>query len=663
MKHLLSILLLLVISLVSEAHNNQPISVKALEELVRTHPDSVITQIAILEQELDSEEMLPYQLVKAKAYILSGKLKDAGEVVDQLIEAEPGDSILLQANYLKAAVLFYTNNPNEGMELYKKVYHEAMERADTNMIAKVAANLSASYIKKDQYDSALIYLKTSYEIDKANNDSAYIASDHVYFGVCYNALQLYDQAIAEFLKALAFKPDPTTEANAYYNLAVSYSKTGQPDSTFFYGKKAENLYREFNNTSGIIRLSTVLGTAHFAKRNFKKAIEYHLKSMELAKEQNDERSLSIAQNNLAMCYTYLNDSEKAVYYARKAFESNMKLGLIDFAANAAENLGIGYAMNSQGDSAQKYIEVSDSLRQMLIKSEYIEKLGQFQSQLQLAEKEATIAKNQIKMQQQELDLQSYRSNLYLSIFLLVILLILGFGLFVYVKNRQKQQLQKIVIEEKELSLKREIQATEKEKSRLSKELHDGIGQELSALKMNLGVIINSLNDQELKDQLGNVNEQLGHSARGVRTISHQMMPRALEENGLTEAIDDLLQVSFLKSNIEYEFNTGQSNLNLSDELQIALYRIVQESLNNIIKYSKANKVYVQLYQVDDDIILNIEDDGIGFEQKQNVGHGLQNMKSRIQVFDGALMVDSTPGEGTRITARVKAETSELKKTA
>ena len=137
-------------------------------------------------------------------------------------------------------------------------------------------------------------------------------------------------------------------------------------------------------------------------------------------------------------------------------------------------------------------------------------------------------------------------------------------------------------------------------------------------------------------------------------ISHQMMPKALKENGLVSAIEDMLNKSLAISKVEYSFNQiGLDEGRFDEALEIGLFRITQELINNIIKHSGATKVDVQISKTQKHSVLLVEDNGKGFKfDEKRDGIGLMNMKSRANTFNGEVNYETELNKGTVATIRV-----------
>ena len=234
--------------------------------------------------------------------------------------------------------------------------------------------------------------------------------------------------------------------------------------------------------------------------------------------------------------------------------------------------------------------------------------------------------------------------------LLVVLLIVGLMSFIgYAKTRKQHKIDLIRIEEQQKGLAAVIQAQEEERKRIAKDLHDGIVQQLGGIKLGLQKVFTDNETQET-DKLVQI---LDDSTKELRELSHKMMPRALSELGLVPALEDMLENSLGMSDIEYQFENFGISSRFNETIEIAIYRIAQELINNVIKHSKADKVNVQLFKTGNDILLIVEDNGRGINNLLNKkGIGLMNISSRLDTINGKVNFQPSPESGTLATIKI-----------
>lgn len=207
--------------------------------------------------------------------------------------------------------------------------------------------------------------------------------------------------------------------------------------------------------------------------------------------------------------------------------------------------------------------------------------------------------------------------------------------------------------ERKLRLTAIIDGQEIERQRFSRELHDGLGQSLVALKFKLESCDKSLTYEERNIFIEDIVKQLNHILEEVRLLSYNLMPAALNEFGLKTALTNLAKQLSENSKISINFDAVKSIQIEDKRINIYLYRIVQEALNNALKYANATQIDVQLLENKVFFVMIIEDNGIGFDYKDSsMGNGLYNMKERVQLLNGIFEIESSKGKGATIYVKI-----------
>jgi len=207
---------------------------------------------------------------------------------------------------------------------------------------------------------------------------------------------------------------------------------------------------------------------------------------------------------------------------------------------------------------------------------------------------------------------------------------------------------------REKGIKAVFDAQEEERQRIAKDLHDGVGQQISAVKIHLqglkDAIVKAAPEQE--KEFDSIVEMVTDTGTEVRGISHQMMPRALTELGLVAAMEDMLEKSFKYHNIRYSFEHHGLENRLDAHVEVGLYRIAQELVNNILKHAGASKVDVQLMKTRSHCVLIVQDNGKGIGSEKSDGIGMMNINNRVRTLHGELSFESGDEEGTTATIRI-----------
>ncbi|MEQ8525138.1 PAS domain S-box protein [Gracilimonas sp.] len=202
-----------------------------------------------------------------------------------------------------------------------------------------------------------------------------------------------------------------------------------------------------------------------------------------------------------------------------------------------------------------------------------------------------------------------------------------------------------------------VEGENKERARIAQELHDGLGQYLAAANMNLDAVktqISNLNERK-QEQFNKGLNLLKHAVTETAQISRNLMPRVVDDYGLALAIEALVDNYSTNNEMDISYYQNIQNVELPREVQFNLYRIAQEGLSNAVKYSEATQINVQLIKDELDLILTIDDNGVGFNTSDSdfvPGLGLQTIKTRTGALGGDFEFDSKPGKGTFISAIV-----------
>jgi signal transduction histidine kinase len=204
------------------------------------------------------------------------------------------------------------------------------------------------------------------------------------------------------------------------------------------------------------------------------------------------------------------------------------------------------------------------------------------------------------------------------------------------------------------AVRRVVEAQEAERSRLARELHDETGQALTSILLGLKPLEDALADQPARAALAELREHVVSALHDVRRLAVELRPAVLDDFGLVPALERLIDSFAEQTDIRVDFRSALGEARLPNEVETTLYRVVQESLTNIVKHANAHKVSVSLARRGSAVAAVIEDDGAGFDQRtvREAGIGLLGMRERLALLDGRLEIESRPRAGTTIVAEV-----------
>lgn len=275
----------------------------------------------------------------------------------------------------------------------------------------------------------------------------------------------------------------------------------------------------------------------------------------------------------------------------------------------------------------------------------LNKVNNLESQYHLARKDNELAQKQLIIARQEKNL--VQKNLIMVIIGLGATALLIIGWIFY---RSYQRKQRLMLKDKEIEqLKAMMKGEEKERSRLARELHDGIGGMLAAIKMNVGAIKIENPETAHITRLHTVAHMLQDTSIEVRQTAHNLMPDILDRHSLEEALTAFCKQVNTGNGLLIELHMPGDLPALDKSIELMLYRMVQELVQNVIKHARANHLELQIMHYDQLLSITAEDNGQGFDTETTPeGVGLANLRHRVAVLQGSLSVTTVPGSSTTV---------------
>ena len=300
------------------------------------------------------------------------------------------------------------------------------------------------------------------------------------------------------------------------------------------------------------------------------------------------------------------------------------------------------------EAAESY-KILNSLKDSLYKDANPKALAEIQTKYETVKKEQQIEQQKNKIARQNL--------LFIGFALLAILLsLLFYSQYKRYRLKKEAQMQSEIRRQQELATKAVMQAEENERQRIAKDLHDGVGQMMSAAKMNLSAFESeiSFDQPDQKRSFEKVIQLVDESCREVRTVSHIMMPNALMKNNLSAAIHAFVE-KLDKKSLQVHVYTEGLEQRLDSNTELVLYRVLQECVNNVIRHAGASTLDISVTRSAENIVATVEDNGRGFDitdKTKPEGMGLKNIRARVEYLKGTVDIDSIPGQGTVIAIHV-----------
>lgn len=549
----------------------------------------------------DAAETLYLKLTDKKAAIAP---KDLAEIYGKL-----------------ALVNSYLGNYDKRMEYSLKAIKIYEEIGDEVLLGNAYGGLGYSLRTRD-LDKALLYMRKAIHLLEKNQDSVGL--------------------------------NPT-----YDNYGVLMENAGKVDSAIYYYHLALGIKRAQKDSIGIPFALGHLAGAHAVKKEFEKSKAFLDEAYHIRTKRNDVYGIAETSVQYADFYFSQGKYAEAAPWYKKSYEQAIANNYVHLAQYASSLLSECLEKTNQPNEAIKYLKISHDLKDSLLNEKSNKAMAQLEIQYETEKKEKLLAEQEVMLTKEQLRVKQRNYTLLGLGLVLIFILVLSY----YIYKQQKFKQQKLIEENRlkdelaKITLQNQLH---QERTRISRDLHDNIGSQLTFIISsvdNMGYLFKTA-DEKLRERLTGI-------ADFSRTTITQLRDTIWALNKDEISFDDLKSRLFnyienakiVKENITFNFEVNVNQKISFNAIEgVNIFRIVQEAINNSLKYSAATKIEVLLYEENGKLCLSVEDDGIGFNvEKVNLGNGLENMKNRASSINADFILDSTPDKGTKIILKMTAK--------
>jgi signal transduction histidine kinase len=588
-------------------------------------------------------------IVKAEAYGLQA-LSLAG-IMD--------DSLLLAQVYNDLGTVYYRKaDYDSALTLYIRSLHIRENENRPDLVASSNNKIGATYLEQSRFEPAVDYQMKALRYYESVGDSIKMSQCLTNLGRVYFENQEYQKSNEYHHRALLiFEKYNYTYglATTFGSLALNQQFMGNLDEASYLFEKALDKFREIQDKSNIATVLLNLGQLSRTKGEQEKGMAYYKEAISLSEEIDDRHTEAMAMANLANIYREDGQYTEAGRLYHRALELALSSNIMKVIHQCYRELALLNEALGNYREAYHFKQEQYAIRDSIYNIEKYEQFSELQTKYETEKKEQQIA---LLGTQNQLKNSKIRRQQGLILFIAVGTILLGI-IFILWYNRKRLQHRAAFEAEKNRYRKKllevSVEAEEKERKRIARELHDGVAQQLSGLKMAWQVLVRDLKPASgAMKKLEEITGTLDQTADEVRNLSHQMMPRVLSESGLIPALEDMLVRSLKYSPIRFEFEHFGIEGRFHENIELSLYRICQELINNIIKHAGASKVVVQLLKNKGNLVMIVEDNGKGFggAGSEKEGIGLLNIASRIDTVNGEINYEPSPGSGTIARIRI-----------
>lgn len=593
-----------------------------------------------------------------------------------------------------SALSIYKNNPKQAILIFRQ--SEDLAKSENMDLERARAKNGLGLVYRDlgEFKKAIAYSK---EAMTFSSDSLLLASALNNIGVCNRQLGLYESALEHYLSALDIyisMNEQSKEATVTNNIGMVYSYLGMNDKAIEYHLKAKGVFEKLNNKKGISEVYNNIAIIYANDGNLNKALDYFKYSLEIETDLEDKKGIAESANNVGAVYYYMQKIDSALYYFRESSRMEKHIGNYAGVSASYNNIGQVLIEDNRAREAKIYIDsayyyarkhnvavdietalynysqfyeaVNDKGKALVYYKDYTKfkdsllnietnaKVAELEIEYQTEKKEKEILEQRADIAEKELDL-SKKNNYILGLGAFALVLgLLGY-LFYNQQKLRNRQLQK-ENQLKDALLKIETQnKLQEQRLRISRDLHDNIGAQLT-------FIISSLDNLKYGFKIP---EKLNSKLKGISdfttTTIHELRDTiwAMNKNEITFEDLDIRISNFIEKaniasqNIDFKFTIDDSvdtSISFTSVEGMNIYRIIQEAINNAIKYADATKISVSFSRITNEIKIAVMDNGKGFNKTNvDLGNGLQNMEKRAEEINGKLIIETEPNRGTSIT--------------
>ncbi|WP_343542629.1 tetratricopeptide repeat-containing sensor histidine kinase [Flavobacterium movens] len=577
--------------------------------------------------------------------------------------------------------------------------------------------LAINYNKKGLFnESKKWHLKGIEASQKYNEKNLFYTHTHG-LAQTYTELGDYQNALKLFKQCLEYKDDSEIILGSYINIGDLYSRLKDYDNAIIYYKKGKILCEKTNNFQGKAIILLGLGENYQLQNKYDRALKMYQKAVIIADENELNQLAIISRCTIANCYISEKKYNEAKLILSEALQKSASFGLLQNQIDIYDELRKIAIKQDDFKNAYLFFEKSTHLKDSISKMERIKEINELEIKYKTAQKQKEIEslkfeneakklalasqeeaiknmllkeeiskknnentilayqnssskkRNEISLLKKDQQLKTLEINqqkriklFTINAFLILLIPIIAL-LFQFYKRFKVQHLlnikqaeissQKInsILKEQELELiKASISGQDKERQRISQELHDSIGGNLAAIKLQ----VNHLNPSNFSN-IQNITYQLDETYQQVRNLSHTLLPKKFNQNKFLEVLESYLRNISDASKIKISYIPyPKKEINeLHENIQVEIFKIIQELLTNTVKHAKASEIEIQLNYIENILNLLFEDNGVGFETQNDIkGIGLTNIENRINKLNGAFIIDSKLKRGTIINIEI-----------
>jgi len=517
-------------------------------------------------------------------------------------------------------------------------------------IAAATGNIGTSYMQKEDYEKALQYQLEALALLEELQDTVNLCIMYSNIGAILGEMGQHKSATPYHRQAVAmarYLNDSNQIGATLSNAGINYTRQKKYDSATLLLQEANAVSRKIPNSYLVMNTLFNLNNVLMATGQYAKMPPLCKEALGISQALGDKGSEAIAYHGLASAAFFSRQYDSAYQLAYKSLAAAQ-------AADYKDEQGEMYDLLSalaltRGDLADydRFRWMSAEFSDAVMNQSIVKNTQALQAKYQATKREAQIA----QLEKEKAIRQQWIYILSIAAAALLLTGLVGRNYYQQKKLLQQQHIEALENEKQLMATQAMLKGQEAERSRVAKDLHDGIGGMLSGIKLTLGAMKGNMILSENNARLfAGALHKLDDTIAEMRRVAHSMMPEALLRLGLGAAVADYCAGVDASGPLKLSYQQYGLEQRLPAETEIVVYRMVQELITNVLKHANASQVLVQLIRQDGLLMLTVEDDGVGMpsEMAQNKGAGLRNLQARADYLKATLDVKSSPGKGTSV---------------
>lgn len=542
----------------------------------------------------------------------------------------------------KSVALLNMGNYDSTAYCLEKAIDISATIADAELEGKLLNLYGILHTYKNEYDQAMDYFKRAALVLEKVKDHFELSIAYAKMGLIYRMLSNDDLALTYYEKAKKTAIESANKAclaEVYIGeMAIYKNQDLRLEEVVKPGKMAIEIYRELDSKFGEASTLATLANTYSYYDDYQTALPMAQQALHIAEEVGLTNLAVSCATILSTIHYYLHNYEQCIRLAKKALQLDSTD--INMTKHSYAHLALSYGQLGQIDSMEQYVNTYYSTVQDYYTDNFKASLSEMEVKYETEKKE-------LKIGALEKQRQLYLWLGVAGVALLLTALAVGFMRYRLVASKRKLaegEACRLEQENKLVAVQATLDGEAAERSRLDRDLHDGLGSMLSAVKINLpdvkgDVVLEEADVSRFKKAIG----MLDDSIQELRRVAHHMMPESLLRYGLKVSLSDFCAAIPIA-----HFHYFGTEFRLAEKMEIMIYRCIHELVNNALKHAHATEINVQLIQEDNRLSFTVQDDGVGFDTNSGKqGMGLQNIRQRVNAFDGKMEISSSE-KGTEV---------------